>query len=177
MKTVRQCSLEGKKVLVKWNLQLKPNCEQQLEHLQQYLVRKEEQAKRLEEEKKNQGAKKKKTMKPKKKGQKEDEEKPLVFDFMSILDQQNWQGLTETLRLVLDKQPYLVLVGVTYGPRTGAPLQQYSVQFLLELLKGIEPSVDFMPHSHLATLQERIQTEAITEGSLLLMENLNFLPQ
>lgn len=73
IKTVRECSLEGKKVLVKWNLQLKPNCEEQLVELQEYLVRKEEEARRMEEEKKNEGAKKKKAAKPKKKGQKEEE--------------------------------------------------------------------------------------------------------
>jgi len=86
IKTVRECPLDGKKVLIKWNLKLKKNCEEKLKELEEYLTKKKYHEKRLEEEKRE-GAKKKKAVKPKKKGQKEEEdEKPLFFDFMSILD-------------------------------------------------------------------------------------------
>ena len=71
VKTVRECPLDGKKVLIKWHLKLKENCEGKLKQLEEYLSKKKELEKRLQEEKKE-GAKKKKTVsKPKKKGQKE----------------------------------------------------------------------------------------------------------
>jgi len=42
---------------------------------------------------------------------------------MSILDEENWNGLTESFRIIMEKQPFLVLIGITYGPRTGRTLQ------------------------------------------------------
>ncbi len=38
---------------------------------------------------------------------------------MSILDEENWNGFTETFRVVMEKQPFLVFIGITYGPRAG----------------------------------------------------------
>jgi hypothetical protein len=56
---------------------------------------------------------------------------------MSILDEENWNGFIETFKSVLDKQPYLILIGVSYGPRNGRSIPEYSVKFLLEHLRTI----------------------------------------
>ena len=77
---------------------------------------------------------------------------------------------------MLEKQPFLVMIGITYGPRAGRHLPEYSVQFLLEHLKTIENSIEFFPHNELPTLKDKIESESIGEGSILLLENLNFLP-
>jgi hypothetical protein len=50
---------------------------------------------------------------------------------MSILDEENWNGFLETFRIVVEKQPFLVLIAITYGPRTGRHIPEYSVQFIL----------------------------------------------
>jgi hypothetical protein len=74
----------------------------------------------------------------KKKGQKEEEEqKPLFFDFNSILDKENWDGIVETLKLLLDKQPYLLVIGCGYGPMTGRIDPKYSVKFMLEHFRTV----------------------------------------
>lgn len=52
----------------------------------------------------------------------------------------------------MEKQPFLVLIGITYGPRTGRYLPQYSVHFLLEHLKALESTIEFFPHDELSSL-------------------------
>lgn len=71
---------------------------------------------------------------------------------MSILDEENWNGFLETFRVVMEKQPFMVLIGVTYGPRAGRHISQYSVHFLLEHLKALESTIDFFPHENLNSL-------------------------
>lgn len=75
---------------------------------------------------------------------------------MNILDEENWNGFTETFKVIMEKQPFLVMIGVTYGPRAGRHLSEYSVQFLLEHFKTLESAIDFFPHSDLPTLKERL---------------------
>jgi hypothetical protein len=41
----------------------------------------------------------------------------------------------------MEKQPFLILIGITYGPRTGRNLAENSVHFLLEHLKTLESSI------------------------------------
>jgi hypothetical protein len=48
MKTVKEYPLEGKKVMIKWNLKLKDHCEDKLKELEEYLAKKKEEEKRLE---------------------------------------------------------------------------------------------------------------------------------
>jgi hypothetical protein len=60
---------------------------------------------------------------------------------MSILDEENWNGFMETFRIVMEKQPFLVLIGITYGPRNGRHIPEYSVKFILEHLKTLESSI------------------------------------
>lgn len=48
VKTVRECPLDGKKVMIKWHLKLKENCEEKLKELEEYLAKKKEVEKRLE---------------------------------------------------------------------------------------------------------------------------------
>lgn len=70
----------------------------------------------------------------------------MLFDFTSILDEENWNGFTETFRVVMEKQPYLILIGITYGPRAGRHIPEHSTHFILEHLKTLESSIEFFPH-------------------------------
>jgi hypothetical protein len=65
---------------------------------------------------------------------------------MSILDEENWNGFLETFRIVSEKQPFLILIAFAYGPRSGRVIPEYSIKFLLEHLKSIESSIEFLPH-------------------------------
>ena len=53
----------------------------------------------------------------------------------------------------MEKQPFMVLIGITYGPRAGRHIPQYSVNFILEHLKTLESAIDFFPHDQLSTLR------------------------
>ena len=76
-----------------------------------------------------------------------------MFDFMSLLDEENWNGFNETFKVVMEKQPFLVFIGITYGPRAGRHIAEYSVQFLLEHLRTIESAIEFFPHDQLPSLK------------------------
>lgn len=47
----------------------------------------------------------------------------------------------ETLKLLVEKQPYLLVIGCNYGPRKGKEDPKFSVKFLLEHMRKVEPAI------------------------------------
>jgi 3-phosphoglycerate kinase len=83
---------------------------------------------------------------------------------------------------LLDNRAKAVLLLVDFGPKIGVPNPDFSVKYLKDFIEKeqlIEQTVKIIDKDALYDLQRLIDLEdnSFKENSLLLMENLNFLPE
>lgn len=99
-----------------------------------------------------------------------------VFDISDVFDKESLDSLVEIIRYVQEKSVKTLTLLINFGPRQIVPDALYSLRILHDYLKTIDPAVEFVSHDQLPDVRNKVEEDNYSDGTVFLIENINFLP-
>jgi 3-phosphoglycerate kinase len=111
-----------------------------------------------------------------------DEEGNFKGKFLKEIDfPQAKEILLNTMSFLLDNRVKTLILLADFGPKTGYYLSDYSMKHFYDFLNKnnlVEQQINFIPnYLELLDFNRKIENEEYKDNSLLILENLNFLPE
>lgn len=96
---------------------------------------------------------------------------------MSVLDEQSCKDIVEIIKNLQERSPKILIVACSFGPKRGIELASFGLEFFWEYVKPLtDPSMAFVRLSELPSMNDRLENDFYSEGSVVMLENINFLP-